>query len=1806
MRTYSRNSRSRLKFILSMVALCVMALSTSLIAFADGSDIPGECSFLILDESTTAGVFSGGDGVCNITSNATPELAPDPATFYQGTDNDCSDPNSYTQLLANSATTDDGRTIATGAVTTGSYDPYSAFFFDPNSFPPTGPTPGAGTEEIILTGSGNPDNVYRFDVPASLVMGNNTSRFRIDVPNTSDTVIINIIGGGIQMLAGSGFVSSGAPNTYWNQGIVNTPADLAQALADWSGNARSLAGSFFTHDPSKLIWNLPDATGTDHFQLAEWGGNFYGAVVAPCARVQMKATGYDALTEIVAATTDTTTANIIATPYDGCLPGAAPQADSDPDVTVEKTAVAGPFMPGDVVTWTITISNVGSVATTGGVTITSDTLTGPHALGSALTLPLNIGELGASGSTTSTFTIDVTTTVDAGAMDGDEIINTVVVDTDGDSDPDNNSSTYTETVEALSPDVTVMKTAEAGPYMPGDVVTWTITISNVGAITTTGGVSITSDVLTGPHMLGTAVTLPLNVGDLGVGASTMVVVTTTVDAMAMDGDDIVNTVVVTTANDSDPDNNTSTYTETVEVLSPDVTVMKTAEAGPYMPGDIVTWTITISNVGQIATMGGVSITADTLTGPHALGTAVTLPLNVGDLAVGASTMVVVTTTVDAMAMDGDDLVNTVVVTTANDSDPDNNSSTYTETVTVPPTGTPGIDLVKTSEYDDATGALTYNITLTNTGDLTATYLITDTFPLIDNNVQMQAACNGGAAATSLTDSVEIGPMQSATYTCVTTVMPSLAITKTAAANEVVSGAMGAFNIALTNDGNIGLFVDIVDIDNPTYCNVTGQLLSAGLTDIPCEALPLGVVVTQTVTNRVVMTGTTTIINTASASIAGDPASTVTASASNSFTETASSEDTITPLVPSIDVEKDTNGVQSDTAPGEMIPLGDDVTWTYVVTNNGAYTLTDVTLMDSDLGSIDLMMCSMMTTTLGIGESTTCTMTGTANTLGQYMNTATTVGTAEGTDVTVTDSDDSHYVGMLPDVAAISIEKATNGFDADMGPGPSVVSGSTVQWTYAIANTGNLTITGISVVDSDSSLVVSCPMDTLAPDESMTCSASGIAITGQYTNTGTVTGTGTDGTDVMDTEDSHYNGSEEILGNIGDMITNRTTGAPLAGVTVNLMDASGNVYTATTDASGNYLFSGLMLGEYTVMVNTSTLPDTKITTGEPYTGTAMLTEEAPDDLTQDFDYPSEAPTGSIGDTVFHDLNGDGVYTPGEPVFGGVMVTVTASDGTTYMATTGDDGTYLVDGLPLGDMYTVTIDDSTLPADKQGNFTTTPDPIMLTEAMPDATNQDFGVLADAPAPTGSIGDTVFHDLNGDGLYTPGEPVFGGVMVTVTASDGTTYMATTGDDGTYLVDGLPLGDTYTVMIDDSTLPADKQGNFTAMPDPIMLTEAMPDATNQDFGVLADDVPTGSIGDMITNADSGAPLSNVVVKLTDANGMEWFDTTDATGRYLFENLPAGDYTVAVQTGTVPDSKVVDGITSTSSLTLGEGENNLDQDFAYPTKDIPLGSIGDTIFHDADGNGVQSADEPGLSGVTVVLTWPSGATQTAQTDASGMYMFGALPLDGDYMVMVDTSSLPGDKIMMPSADPEGDGNVTSTVTLDGSSDANTDNVDQDFGFEPMLGSIGNVIWSEENGDTSYTAGVDTPLANVLVILSADGMEDKLTRTDETGAYLFDDLPLGVEYTVTVDRSTLPLEKQSEDDAPNIADPDSGQDSTSTVTLGSDNPDDVAQNFGFEVSAPTAVSLSMADATHNAAMMAIAAIVVVLSAASLTVVNRRD
>jgi len=111
-------------------------------------------------------------------------------------------------------------------------------------------------------------------------------------------------------------------------------------------------------------------------------------------------------------------------------------------------------------------------------------------------------------------------------------------------------------------------------------------------------------------------------------------------------------------------------------------------------------------------------------------------------------------------------------------------------------------------------------------------------------------------------------------------------------------------------------------------------------------------------------------------------------------------------------------------------------------------------------------------------------------------------------------------------AGLRLEKATEGFDADQPPGPELVVGEPVEWTYEVTNTGHVPLHAI-VLEDDQLGDVDCPEDTLAAGASMICTATGVVEEGPYRNLATVTGRTPRGREIEASDPSHYTGAGEV-------------------------------------------------------------------------------------------------------------------------------------------------------------------------------------------------------------------------------------------------------------------------------------------------------------------------------------------------------------------------------------------------------------------------------------------------------------------------------------------------------------------------------------------------------------------------------------------------------------------------------------------------------------------------------------------------------
>ena len=600
--------------------------------------------------------------------------------------------------------------------------------------------------------------------------------------------------------------------------------------------------------------------------------------------------------------------------------------------------------------------------------------------------------------------------------------------------------------------------------------------------------------------------------------------------------------------------------------------------------------------------------------------------------------------------------------------------------------------------------------------------------------------------------------------------------------------------------------------------------------------------------------------------------------------------------------------------------------------------------------------------------------------------------------------------------------------------------------------------------------------------------------------------------------------------------------PLAGVTVKLTYTTPagveKTLTTVTDENGKYSFKDLAPGDYVVTVDKASLAtvcpectaqthapsgDLTASEGQELSLTSKVTLSPGKMTNNDQDWaftgvantaivkaiaePAEVPAGGFtpGTSVTYTLT---VTNEGPSPATGVIAQDKLPSGVTFVSAEGD-GTYdaasgkwdlstevIEKGATRTLRITVTIDASAA-GSVVTNTATIEKQDQIGDKKPDNTSS-------VPLTAGyTIAGKLYNDADASFNSSDSEAPYAGVTVALLKKDGTPVLdkdgnpmtAVTDAEGKYSFVGLPLGE-YTVSVVDptsgplaGTKPTEAYtGRYKTTAD-VTIAEATGSVIDVNFGF----VKPASVGDYtwmdvnrdgLQDADEPA-LPGVTVTLTRADGSAVTDasgnpvaavTTDANGKYVFENLLPGDYKVSFQapagyeatTSEAGDDRAADSNGASASVTLVQGQTDDTIDFGA----VGTGVIGDQLFLDVNqngGNAPDAGDKP-LAGVKVTLTWtgPGGITRTYETttDADGKYKFENL-LPGEYKVSVDpetllkaeplldvlTHSPAGDvdakKVVSEDAKADKDKlaqafNLNTSVTLTGE---NNSNLDQDWGF---------------------------------------------------------------------------------------------------------------------------------------------------------------
>jgi len=405
------------------------------------------------------------------------------------------------------------------------------------------------------------------------------------------------------------------------------------------------------------------------------------------------------------------------------------------DLILDKSTDSTGILPGDLVSWTLTVENDSPVAVDD--VVLSDVLPIDVALQQVtsshgtcdLTVRCELGTL-SSGEIA---TVDVTGLLNLGFV-GDVLSNTASVDSGSealiDLNLENNTDTSTINVGLLGDaeiDLGLNKSSAQSSILPGDEVSWTIVVENLG-VDVAEDVNVTDLLPAGVTLLdvtstqGTCdLTISCDIGALAAGESA------TINIDGLLGLGFVGNILSNTANassssgvDINIENNSNVVTINVGSLSvelnPDLSLLKEVSPGTAVAGETVTWTLTVVNNGDGDANGvqlsdilpnGVTL-LDTVTSQGSCSGVITC--NLGVLASGESAVVTITGLLDSGYSGGPLLNNADVSNTSGELDIDLSNNTDSVSVPVSLVADLLVDLTgPDSVVGGETGMWTFNI-----------------------------------------------------------------------------------------------------------------------------------------------------------------------------------------------------------------------------------------------------------------------------------------------------------------------------------------------------------------------------------------------------------------------------------------------------------------------------------------------------------------------------------------------------------------------------------------------------------------------------------------------------------------------------------------------------------------------------------------------------------------------------------------------------------------------------------------------------------------------------------------------------------------------------------------------------------------------------------------------------------------------------------------------------------------------------------------------------------------------------------------
>jgi hypothetical protein len=388
-------------------------------------------------------------------------------------------------------------------------------------------------------------------------------------------------------------------------------------------------------------------------------------------------------------------------------------------------------------------------------------------------------------------------------------------------------------------------------------------------------------------------------------------------------------------------------------------------------------------------------------------------------------------------------------------------------------------------------------------------------------------------------------------------------------------------------------------------------------------------------------------------------------------------------------------------------------------------------------------------------------------------------------------------------------------------------------------------------------------------------------------------------------------------------------------------------------------------------------------------------------------------------------------------------------------------------------------------------------------------------------------------------------------------------TDNSGGYTFIGLESDTTYTVGLISNSPDISAFSNI--------VTTVAGEVVQNDFSLSLPDpqndpVTPGSISGFVWNdinldgfLDEYEPTSSFLfnnyglagwdVSLFSSDGTFIQSTkTNYLGRYSFNGLAAGDYSISVDYPISLPFPWSATNASLQALSLGTDEILTDINFGFKQNiSLNFGQISGYVWSDFDGNGIRSSfsqngffvgDLP-LGGWTVNLIQDGAIVTTTYTDLNGYYGFTNVAISGDnpYIVQVTPPDSPSN--WQPTLDSSGPIYILED---------NPTAWDINFGYQSTLRDISGFVFNDVNGNGKtfdFSTGISDPnergLSSWKVQLFKDGQLFVNTLTNINGNFGFA-VPTG-NYTLTVEA------------------PVSGWQGTTPTTFTVNLPE--AQSFGF-------------------------------------------